>query len=95
MMTVYNPLGHAVADFMRIPVLAAQYRVVDPKGANVTAQIVPISEETKKIPERNGSIAKNELVFMVEVPPLGYSTYFIMETSRKSLYAGTERLYYM
>ncbi|XP_048762590.2 lysosomal alpha-mannosidase-like isoform X2 [Ostrea edulis] len=83
MMTVYNPLGHTVTDFVRIPVLAEWYRVVDPKGLNVTAQMVPISDETKKIPERNGSIAMNELVFMVEVPPLGYSTYFIIEASHQ------------
>lgn len=81
MVTIYNPLGHAVTDYVRIPVLASMYRVVDPKGANVTAQLVPVSEETKKIPERKGSIAQNELFFQVELPPLGYSTYFVMETN--------------
>lgn len=81
MVTIYNPLGHAVTDYVRIPVLASMYRVVDPKGANVTAQLVPVSEETKKIPERKGSIAQSELFFQVELPPLGYSTYFVMETN--------------
>lgn len=85
MVTIYNPLGHAVTDYVRIPVLASMYRVVDPKGANVTAQLVPISEETKKIPERKGSIAQSELFFQVELPPLGYSTYFVMETNSEFL----------
>ncbi|XP_061174982.1 lysosomal alpha-mannosidase-like [Saccostrea echinata] len=81
MMTVYNPLGHLITDFVRIPVAGGPYRVVDPKGFNVTAQLVQVTNETKRIPERNKSIATNELVFMVEVPPLGYSTYFIVETN--------------
>lgn len=85
MVTMYNPLGHAVTDYVRIPVIASMYRVVDPTGANVTAQLVPVSDETKKIPERNGSIAQSELFFQVELPPLGYSTYFVMETKSEFL----------
>lgn len=85
MVTIYNPLGHAVTDYVRIPVVASMYRVVDPRGANVTAQLVPVSDETKKIPERNGSIAQSELFFHVELPPLGYSTYFVMETKSEFL----------
>lgn len=85
MVTIYNPLGHAVTDYVRIPVIASMYRVVDPMGANVTAQLVPVSDETKKIPERNGSIAQSELFFQVELPPLGYSTYFVMETKSEFL----------
>lgn len=85
MVTIYNPLGHAVTDYVRIPVVASMYRVVDPNGANVTAQLVPVSDETKKIPERNGSIAQSELFFQAELPPLGYSTYFVMETKSEFL----------
>lgn len=92
MVTLYNPLGHAVTDFVRIPVLSSMYRVVDPKGMNVTAQLVPVSEETKKIPERKGSLATNELFFQVELPPLGYSTYFVMETNSEFPSNGHVRL---
>ena len=46
-------------------------------------QLVPVSNRTKNIPERKGSLANYDLVFQVSLPALGYSTYFIkMSTSK-------------
>ena len=46
-------------------------------------QLVPVSNRTKYIPERKGSLANYDLVFQVSLPALGYSTYFIkMSTSK-------------
>lgn len=38
--------------------------------------MVPLSKPTKEV-RRNRGYAKGELVFQVEAPPLGYTTYFI------------------
>lgn len=41
-------------------------------------QVIPVTPETKKIPERTGAYAQNELVFHVTgIPPLGLQTYWI------------------
>lgn len=75
--TIYNPLGRNVTSWIRLPVIGKAYTVIDPYGYTVTAQIIPVSSETKRIPERKGSLAKNELVFKVNLPALGFNTYFI------------------
>lgn len=49
-------------------------------------KIVPVTNETKRIPERNPSLALNELVFSVDLPPLGFNTYFI-RASGKNVYS--------
>lgn len=38
--------------------------------------MIPLSKSTKEV-RRNRGYAKGELVFQVEAPPLGYTTYFI------------------
>lgn len=49
---------------------------------NFCVQVLPISNVTKNIPERKGSLAENELVFQVTLPPLGFSTFFIKMSQR-------------
>ncbi len=44
-------------------------------------QLIPITEATASLPDHNGSIATNELVFQAILPPLGFSSYFIKEDS--------------
>ena len=48
-------------------------------------QLVPVSNRTKNIPERKGSLANYDLVFQVSLPALGYSTYFIKMSTSKLL----------
>lgn len=76
-MTVYNPLGRAVSHWVRLPVIGKSFVITDPNGKSVPSQVLPISNVTKNIPERKGSLAENELVFQVALPPLGFSTFFI------------------
>jgi len=42
---------------------------------------VPLFEVTLELPDRKGSNATGELVFLANVPPLGFTTYFVNATS--------------
>ncbi|CAM4731854.1 unnamed protein product [Leuciscus chuanchicus] len=75
-MNVYNPLGRTVSWPVRLPVNGSVYSVTDANGKAVDSQVVPLSKATQEV-RRNRGNAKGELVFQVEAPPLGYSTYVI------------------
>ncbi|WAQ95187.1 MA2B1-like protein, partial [Mya arenaria] len=51
----------------------------------VRLPMIPVFKRTQNIPERKGYMAKNELVFRVEIPALGYSTYMIKMSEGKFL----------
>ena len=46
--TLYNPLGRPVTEYVRLPVVAAQYEVVGPGGATLPAQLVQIPGQLAK-----------------------------------------------
>uniref|UniRef100_A0A4W6E5G4 Alpha-mannosidase n=1 Tax=Lates calcarifer TaxID=8187 RepID=A0A4W6E5G4_LATCA len=75
---VYNPLARPVTWPVRLPVNGTAYTVSDAKGKAVDCQVsvVPVSRATQEV-RRNWGFAVNELVFQVQAPPLGYSTYSI------------------
>ncbi|KAL3876582.1 hypothetical protein ACJMK2_034416 [Sinanodonta woodiana] len=79
---VYNPVGRTVRRHLRIPVVGTSYVVMDSTGQVIQSQLLEVSVETKKIPERSGSKADHELVFAVKIPALGFNTYFIMSGSQ-------------
>ncbi|KAK3085464.1 hypothetical protein FSP39_003781 [Pinctada imbricata] len=91
--TIYNPLARKVSHYISIPTTLKACTVTDPLGKVVTSQIVPISKETKRIPERKGSIGENNIVFQVLLPPLGYSTYFVRSTAVKDKNQETKQQY--
>ncbi|XP_052778477.1 lysosomal alpha-mannosidase-like [Mya arenaria] len=76
-MIVYNPLSHSIDHWVRLPVIGSAYSVSGPSGEAIETQMIPVFKRTQNIPERKGYMAKNELVFRVEIPALGYSTYMI------------------
>uniref|UniRef100_A0A672MN49 Lysosomal alpha-mannosidase n=1 Tax=Sinocyclocheilus grahami TaxID=75366 RepID=A0A672MN49_SINGR len=69
-MNVYNPLGRTVSWPVRLPVNGSVYNVTDANGRAVDSQVGNVFISLK-------GYAKGELVFQVEAPPLGYSTYII------------------
>ncbi|KAI7795198.1 lysosomal alpha-mannosidase [Triplophysa rosa] len=75
-MNVYNPLARAVSWPVRLPVNGSQYSVTNANGKAVDSQVVPLSKSTQEV-RRNRGYATGELVFQVEAPPLGYTTYVI------------------
>ncbi|XP_034043246.1 lysosomal alpha-mannosidase [Thalassophryne amazonica] len=74
--TVYNPLARPVTWPVRLPVNGTSYAVTDANGKAVDSQVVPVSKSTKEV-RRNRGFAVNELLFQVQAPPLGFSTYSV------------------
>nr|XP_043872004.1 lysosomal alpha-mannosidase [Solea senegalensis] len=73
---VYNPLARPVSWSVRLPVNGTAYVISDPKGKPVDCEVVPVSRATRGV-RRSRGFAVNELVFQVQAPPLGYSTYSV------------------
>ena len=76
---VYNPLGRETNHWVRVPVVAGNYKVTDSKQQAVASQVVPLSDATKNVPAHNGSTATQEVVFRATAPPLGFNTYFVQQ----------------
>jgi len=73
-LTLWNPTVHTVTHHVRVPVTKS-YSIRDPIGHALLVDFIPISDLTKNIPGRK-SFATHELVFKVQLPPLGYNTYY-------------------
>uniref|UniRef100_A0A667WBF3 Alpha-mannosidase n=1 Tax=Myripristis murdjan TaxID=586833 RepID=A0A667WBF3_9TELE len=73
---VYNPLARPVTWPVRLPVNGTAYTVLDANGKPVDSQVVPVSGATRQVRKNRGSAA-NELLFQVQAPPLGFSTYSV------------------
>uniref|UniRef100_A0AAZ3R390 Alpha-mannosidase n=1 Tax=Oncorhynchus tshawytscha TaxID=74940 RepID=A0AAZ3R390_ONCTS len=73
---VYNPLARPVSWPVRLPVNGTAYSISDAKGKAVDSQVVPVSQATAAVRQGRG-YAVNELLFQVQAPPLGYSTYSV------------------
>ena len=85
--TAYNPLGRTVSTYLRIPVFDSSVAVYSPQGQLVKGQVLPISAETKSVRKQQKLINSNsnyELVFPVQIPALGFATYFVNLTKSKS-----------
>ncbi|XP_050392996.2 lysosomal alpha-mannosidase [Patella vulgata] len=74
---IYNPIARPVEYYVKLPVVGKLYYVIGPDGIAIETQVLPISPDTMRIPERNGSLATNELIFPTTLQPLGFTTYFI------------------
>uniref|UniRef100_A0A3Q3WC73 Alpha-mannosidase n=1 Tax=Mola mola TaxID=94237 RepID=A0A3Q3WC73_MOLML len=73
---VYNPLARPVTWLVRLPVNGTAYIVSDARGKSVECEVVPVSSATREV-RRNRGFAVNELVFLVQAPPLGFTTYSV------------------
>lgn len=76
--TVYNPLGRSVLWPVRLPVNGSHFSVTDPQGKTIDSQVVPVSGSTRDLRKSRG-FAVNELLFEVQAPPLGFSTYSVSQ----------------
>ncbi|XP_019622068.1 PREDICTED: lysosomal alpha-mannosidase-like [Branchiostoma belcheri] len=83
--TVYNPLARQLTGYyVRLPVNGDAFEVItDPKGINVITQVTKVSPRTQEIRGKRGK-ATHELVFAVTAPALGFSTYFVSQSSNIS-----------
>lgn len=75
--TVYNPIGHSVNQYVRIPVVNGAYLIRDNDGQTIPSQLIPIPESIQNIHYRI-SLADSELVFLAaNIPPIGYRSYYV------------------
>lgn len=80
---VYNPLIRKVTKFIRLPIVSAGYQVIGPDGESVQTQVVPISKRSRLIPGRR-SKATSELIFKVEIPPMGFKSFYVMRNQSQA-----------
>jgi lysosomal alpha-mannosidase len=73
-LTLWNPTVHPVLHHFRVPVTRS-YTIRDPTGQPILAELVPISDPTKKIPGRT-STATSQYIFRSSLPALGFNTYY-------------------
>ncbi|XP_063446500.1 lysosomal alpha-mannosidase-like isoform X2 [Mytilus trossulus] len=77
---VYNPLGVDSDTWVRLPVNGTVFDVFSFTGDAIPYQVIPVTSETKKIPERKGTYAQNELIFQLTgISPLGLQTVWIQK----------------
>uniref|UniRef100_A0A1W7RA88 Alpha-mannosidase n=1 Tax=Hadrurus spadix TaxID=141984 RepID=A0A1W7RA88_9SCOR len=77
--TIYNPIIRNISKYIRFPVHPSGYQVFSPSGKSVACQLVPIPKSVQNIPGRKSN-ATHELVFKVDLPALGYASYFVKKT---------------
>ncbi|KAK7113101.1 lysosomal alpha-mannosidase-like [Littorina saxatilis] len=80
MVTLYNPIARTGREIVRLPVSKDQtvsFKVTGPDGKGVESELIPVTPDTFRIPERYNNTAKFELVFPVDLVPLGYTTYTV------------------
>jgi alpha-mannosidase len=79
--TIYNPIGRSLSQYIRVPIVSGNYEVYDPNGEEVTHKVVvPVSKAVTALPERK-SHSMNELVFKANLLPLGFVTYLLKKTN--------------
>lgn len=77
MVTLYNPLAHATFQYVRVPVESEYYDVFDYRDVPVVSQIVPIPQDVQSLHYRSSNAAFEIVFLAVDIPPLGYISYFI------------------
>lgn len=79
--TVFNPIAHNVSTFVRLPVSSLAFgchSVVLPHlNQAIQSQVVPLMKRDQLDSLRKGSDAVAEIVFPVQLPPLGIAVYFV------------------
>lgn len=86
--TVYNPLARSVTSYVRIPVVSSSIAVFNPHGEPIKSQVLAISNETKnvrKLQDLSKSTSNYELVFQVKLPALGFASYFVNVSKKKTV----------
>jgi hypothetical protein len=81
---LYNPLSFVYSAGVRIPVVSGSYyAVVGPDGLPLPSQLLPVPEAVESLHPDVPAAAQHELVFVVELNPLGHAVYKINQTPGK------------
>ena len=80
--TLYNPIGGNVAKYISLPVDGNKdFHVFNPTGKLIKSVVTPISSVVLRIPGRK-SKATYQLTFKVNLPPIGYATYLLIQNNQ-------------
>lgn len=76
---LYNTLGHTRSERVVVPLPSStnQYQVVDQMNLPVKSAVLPVF----KTPASEEDGADYEISFMATVPPMGFNTYFLVQSS--------------
>ncbi|XP_072144341.1 lysosomal alpha-mannosidase-like [Dermacentor andersoni] len=88
---VYNPLSTPVQTYARLPVTGGGYEVKELPGQVIEAQLVPVQRKVLRIPERKTSTATSEIVFPMQLPPMGVTTYQLRKYEGEGVFICTPR----
>ena len=75
-MLMYNSMGQSRRDYVRVPVTSSSYSVYDDAGVAIPSQTIAVNRDAAV----GQDAARFTLVFEVDVPALGYSTYSAQQT---------------
>lgn len=78
---VYNPIARPISTYIRLPVNTRNVLVFGSKAEAVKSQIMPVSKETAQLRRNLKGFAAYEIVFPINIPALGFSTYFLNQSS--------------
>lgn len=95
LVTAYNPLGWSRQVALRVPVSTdadCAWKVTGPEGEEVAAQLVPAAPATLALQDLLASVNATcpatfgdaEVTFIAQLPPLGYSTFFMQPAAEPS-----------
>ncbi|CAM6125814.1 unnamed protein product [Calypogeia fissa] len=95
----YNPLGWATKEIIRIPVISTSLEVRDADGQTIPSQLVPLTRIARGLRDQyvkayagvsppQGPLSF--LVFQASVPPLGFSTFHIKQSSTSSQHSAKQ-----
>jgi alpha-mannosidase len=84
---LYNPLARERLELVSIPVSLSNLLVLDSTGTVISSQILSVYNVSSHTPESVGQ----EIVFMAQVPAIGWRSYFIIASSS---HPGGEELVY-
>jgi len=87
-LVAYNPLAWSRETPIRVPVSTGNtchWKVSGPEGEDIPSQLVPIAESTQSVQSMLATVNATdplaagdaEIVFLGELPPLGYSSYIL------------------
>ncbi|XP_077862730.1 LOW QUALITY PROTEIN: lysosomal alpha-mannosidase-like [Saccoglossus kowalevskii] len=83
--TAYNPLAYQVLKYIRLPVNGMHYSIKDPDDNTVKYQVVEVTKATQHVRKQRGN-ASHELIFPVNIPAVGFSTYTVTMDTVKNKY---------
>ena len=80
---VYNPIARPISTYLKVPVNTRNIVVLGSKGEALKSQMIPVSRESAQLRRNLKGFAAYEIIFEVCAPAIGFSTYFLNQTTEE------------